>query len=86
MASNPGAAEVWIDNVNRGVTPLTLELDNHRSHPVVFRKECHQDVACELTASVDVRRVVLDVVGGLIPVILDAATGKWRGIDRALAT
>lgn len=82
MSSNPSAAEVWIDNVNRGATPITLELNNHQSHTVVFRKEGYQDVACELTASVGAVWVILDVLGGLVPVIIDAATGEWKRIDQ----
>lgn len=82
MGSNPSAAEVWIDNVNRGTTPITLELNNHESHTVLFRKEGYQDVACELTASVGAGWVILDILGGLLPVIIDAATGEWKGIDQ----
>lgn len=82
MSSNPSAAEVWINNVNRGATPITLELNNHQSHTVVFRKEGYQDVACELTASVGAVWVILDILGGLVPVIVDAATGEWKGIDQ----
>ena len=82
MGSNPSAAQVWINDVNRGTTPITLELNNHQSHTVVFRKEGYQDVACELTTSVGAGWVILDILGGLLPVIIDAATGEWKGIDQ----
>ena len=80
--SNPVAAEVWIDGALRGMTPLSLDLDNHRSRTVTFRKEGHQDVACELTASVGAGWVILDVLGGLVPVIIDAATGAWKSLNK----
>ena len=82
MSSNPAAAEVWIDGANRGVTPITVELNNHESHTVVFRKDGYQDVVCELTASVGAVWVILDVLGGLVPVIVDAATGEWKAIEQ----
>ena len=82
MSSNPSAAEVWINEINRGATPITLELMNHESHTVVFRKEGYQDVVCELTASVGAGWVVLDLLGGLLPIIIDAATGEWKGIKQ----
>lgn len=82
MVSNPDQAEVWIDGTMRGVTPLSLELDNQESHTVVFRKEGHSDVACELNSSTGTLWVVLDILGGLIPIIVDAATGDWKGIDQ----
>ena len=80
--SIPTEAEIWIDGIRRGVTPFSLDLNNHRDHMVIFRKEGHQDVVCEITASVGAGWVILDVVGGLIPVIVDAATGKWKSLDR----
>ena len=78
MSSNPTGAEVWIDGARRGTTPFSLDLNNHTSHTVVFRLEGHQEVTCQLTTSVGAGWVILDVLGGLIPVIVDAATGKWN--------
>ena len=80
MTSTPTQAEVWIDGTMRGVTPLSLPLDNQESHSVVFRKEGHQDVVCELSSDVGAGWIVLDILGGLLPIIVDAATGDWSGI------
>ena len=80
MMSTPAQAEVWIDGTMRGVTPLSLPLDNQESHTVVFRKEGYQDVICELSSDVGAGWIILDILGGLIPVIVDAATGDWKGI------
>ncbi len=82
MSSNPNEAEVWIDGVRRGTTPVSIQLDQRNSHIVTFRKEGHDDVVCELATTVDAKWVILDVLGGLLPVIVDAATGAWRSIDR----
>ena len=81
MASMPSEAEVWIDGTLRGVTPLSLELNNHTSHVVVFKKEGYKDVTCNLDTEVGARWVILDVLGGLAPVIVDAATGAWRSLS-----
>jgi len=82
FSSTPTEAEIWINGTRRGVTPFSLDLNNHRDHTVMFRKEGHQDVVCEITATVGAGWVILDVLGGLIPVIVDAATGKWKSLDR----
>ena len=82
MSSNPTQAEVWIDGTMRGTTPLSLELDNQRSHTVVFKKEGHADVACELRSNTGAGWIILDILGGLLPVIIDAATGDWNGIGQ----
>lgn len=80
LTSEPQAAEVFVDGERRGTTPTEITLDNHASHTVTFRKEGYKDISCELTASIHGGIVVLDVLGGLIPVIVDAATGSWKRI------
>lgn len=81
MSSDPTGAEVYVDGNRRGQTPLTLELDNNSSHTVTFEMEGHKEVSCELGTSVGAGWVVLDVLGGLVPVIIDAATGKWKSLE-----
>ena len=82
MGSEPSEAEVWVDGNRMGVTPVTLELDNHESHTVVFRKEGFKEVTCQLKSSAKAGWIILDVLGALLPVIIDAATGEWKGISQ----
>ena len=82
FSSNPPEAEVLIDGVSYGRTPISIDLDNHNSRTVVFRRDGYQDVACNLNASVGAGWVILDVLGGLVPVVVDAATGAWRSLDQ----
>jgi len=84
LGSTPTEAEVWIDGVRRGVTPMSLDFDNHQSHRVIFRKEGYDDAVCELTASVGTVWVILDVLAGLVPVVVDAATGEWKSLDQGV--
>lgn len=63
---------------------MSLDFDNHQSHRVVFQKEGYDDAVCELTASVGTVWVILDVLGGLVPVIIDAATGEWKSLDQGV--
>ena len=82
FGSRPEAAEVLIDGASYGTTPVSLELNNHESHVVVFRKEGYRDITCNLDASVETTWVILDVLGGLIPLVVDVATGNWKGIQQ----
>lgn len=82
MSSEPSEAEVYVDGGRRGITPITLELDNQSEHTVVFRKDGHEEVTCQIGTSVGAGYVILDVLGGLVPVIIDAATGKWKSLDK----
>ena len=81
LSSNPAGAEVWINGSLRGITPLSLDLDNHKSHTVVFRREGYRDVICQLDSKVGAGWVILDILwGGLIAVVIDASTGQWRSL------
>ena len=48
FGSTPTEAEIWIGGTLRGTTPFSLELDNHTSHQVVFRKQGYRDVTCDI--------------------------------------
>ena len=84
MSSQPTGAEVWINGTRLGVTPVSLDLDNQKNHTVIFRREGFQEVTCQLTTSVGSTWVILDVVLAitLVPLIVDAATGKWKSLDQ----
>jgi hypothetical protein len=77
LTSNPNEAEVWIDGARRGTTPLSVSLPKNYNYQVVFRKAGHDEVTLPINRRVSAGIVILDVLGGLIPVIIDAATGSW---------
>lgn len=82
MSPTPTEAEVWIDGTMRGTTPSVPGLDNQRSCTVVFKKESPADVACELRRTRVPGRLSSTILGGLLPVIVDAATRGWNGIGQ----
>ena len=86
IQSNPIEADVIIDGVPHGTTPVTVELDNKKSHTIVISKQGYDSVSCVLTAKVKGSIVVLDVLGGLIPIVIDAATGGWKALDKTSCT
>lgn len=88
LTTSPDAAEVWVQGVRMGTTPMQIELDNRSSHIITFKKEGYEDISCQLNATVHGGIVVLDVLAGLVPVIIDAATGGWKRIpeDTCVAT
>jgi hypothetical protein len=83
MNSNPVGATVLVDGGSVGTTPVSLDLDNNRSYNVVFRMEGRQDVACVINRGVGAGWVILDVLGGILPVVVDAATGSWYGLSQS---
>jgi hypothetical protein len=81
LSSTPSGAEVFVDGSRVGQTPVILELPNKKEHTVVFRKDGYGETTCRIDNSVGAGWVILDVLGGLIPVIIDAATGAWYNLD-----
>ncbi len=77
FTSDPSGAQVLIDGQLAGTTPLEIQLSNHEPLVVTFRKEGYQDITCRLSLKTGAGWVILDVLGGLIPVIVDGVTGKW---------
>ena len=79
LSSDPPGAEVFVDGHRVGQTPMMFEWSNRREHIVTFRKAGYKEATCTVARSVGAGWVVLDVVAGLVPVIIDAATGSWYG-------
>src|SRR5262245_31454678 len=62
--SNPAGAQVWIDGVYQGMTPLHLKLDVKKSYTVVLRRD-GEERTCSLASKVGAGWIVLDALGGL---------------------
>lgn len=79
--SNPSGAEVWINGAQRGATPITLDLAKNQNYTVTFKKAGFQDATMNLNKKVGAGWVILDILGGVLPVVVDAATGSWYGLS-----
>lgn len=77
LQSYPQGAEVMTDGNRLGATPMRATLSNLKEHTFVFRKEGYKDATCTLTKGAGGGWIVLDVLFGLVPVIIDAATNSW---------
>ena len=80
--SNPVEATVTIDGVDHGTTPVTLNLNNKKPHTIIISKPGYDSVTCQLNTKIKGSVVVLDVLGGLLPVVVDAATGGWKKLEK----
>ena len=82
FTSEPTGANVYVNGMNMGKAPLSLELKSNKSYNIEFRLEGHETKNVILNGSVGGGYIVLDVLFGLFPVIIDAATGNWYGLDQ----
>lgn len=79
--SQPTGAEVWIDGNRYGTTPLVVDLSKKDSYAVSFQMEGYDEQVRTLSNKVSGTYVVLDVLGGLFPIVIDAATGSWYVLE-----
>jgi hypothetical protein len=77
LRSDPGGADVYLNGNRLGATPLRVKLSNQATHVFVFRRAGYREATCTLNRGTDAGWVILDVLTGLVPIIIDAATNSW---------
>lgn len=82
FGSDPQRAEVWVNGERMGETPLTLKLESKKTYTIEFRKEGYRTETRRITNRIGAGWIILDVLAGLVPVIIDAATGAWYSLDQ----
>lgn len=81
VTSNPPGAQVRLDGAEVGSTPCRIAVDRGVDHTVSVAHSSGQQRTAQLRHSVQAGWVILDILCGLIPLIIDAATGAWHGIS-----
>ncbi len=79
--SQPQGAEVYVNGASYGRTPLSLDFSNKKALTVTFKKEGYEDKTCIIDTKLAAGWVVLDVLGGFIPVLIDATTENWYSLE-----
>ncbi len=82
VSSEPHGAEVYVNGLKMGTTPVKLSLKADKSYNIEFRKEGYESVTRVVNTKVGAGWVVLDAISGFVPVIIDAATGSWNKLDQ----
>jgi hypothetical protein len=80
LNSKPPDAEVFVDGHPLGRTPVTLELDRTTTHQVTIVTDGIERTYL-LNKKIDAGWIILDVLAGLVPIIIDAATGSWYDLS-----
>ena len=80
--SSPPSADVYIDGARAGTTPCKIELKKNKEYSIEFRKESYQSRTYRISNSVGAGWVVLDILAGLVPIVIDATTGAWYSLDQ----
>ena len=80
VTSFPAGADVFVDGVHQGKTPLEITVPTEGAHRIDFQLGGRTG-SCEVKAGVSGMWVAMDIAMGLIPLVVDAATGGWRTLD-----
>ena len=81
LDSDPQGAEIYINGNRMGRTPMPMNLSNLKTVTVTFKKEGYEDKTYIINTKVGTGWVILDCLGGFIPVIIDAVTENWYNLD-----
>ncbi len=82
FGSDPDGAKVYVNGQYMGETPMKLRLESSKSYSFEFRKEGYESKTVLVSNRIGAGWLVLDIIAGLVPVIVDAATGNWFYLDQ----
>ena len=82
LNSDPDQSDVYVNGFKMGSTPLKLELKADKSYTIEFRKKGYSTVIRVINTKIGGGYLVLDILGGLIPLLIDASTGAWNKFDQ----
>lgn len=77
ILSSPDDADVYINGMRYGSTPMIVSLAKGNTYYVELRKEGYDSRKVIITSEVGIGWVVLDVIAGLVPLVIDIATDAW---------
>ena len=81
MQSDPDGATVYVNGNNMGKTPVNLQLAADKPYTTEFRRDGYQTKVYHLNNHVRGVWIVLDILGGFWPIVIDLATGSWYEFD-----
>jgi len=82
FGSTPDKAKVYVNGQYMGDTPVQLNLASKQNYTIEFRKDGYQSKTVLVNSNVGAGWIILDFLGGLWPVVIDAATGNWTQLDQ----
>lgn len=82
FSSEPTGAKIYVNGSLMGTTPTTLKLESKKTYTIEFKQPGFETKTITLTNSVGAGYLVLDILFGLVPVIVDAGTGAWFTLDQ----
>lgn len=80
--SKPNEAAVYLNGNKRGKTPLSLLLNPTKTYTVKYKKSGYEPETRVIRNEIGVKWLVLDIVGGGIPILVDAVSENWMTLKK----
>ncbi len=81
--SEPEGAKVYANGNFVGTTPAAAHVDKRKDQFFEFKMDGYQTTTDMITSSVGAGWIVCDIfLGGIIGIVVDAATGAWMNLDQ----
>jgi hypothetical protein len=85
LSSDPQGAKIYLNNQYVGITPTYMKLESKKTYHFEFKKDGYKTRPVFLGNSVGAGWVILDILfGGIIGIVVDAATGSWYELDNSM--
>jgi hypothetical protein len=81
FSTEPESASVYVNGMYTGKGSFQQNLASNGSYAVECRKPGYETRSQTVNHSIGAGWIILDVLGGLIPLIVDAATGSWDQLE-----
>ena len=82
-SAQPGA-KVTVNGAPYGATPAQVPVDKTTSQIITITNPDGTQFTCAANATVGIGWVVLDILLGVLPLVVDAITGKWKSLDQTI--
>ena len=83
IQSRPPDAEVSVDGVAHGRTPVRVDVEAGQPHTIVVSAPDHEPQTVRTERSLSGGFVFIDVLLGIVPLIIDASTDAWYDVQPA---
>lgn len=81
VKSTPDGADVYLDGSLQGQTPTTIKASGKQKHTIEVKKEGYQTAKTDIKTHVQAGWIILDVIFGVAPLVVDLATGSWKSLN-----
>ena len=82
VASNPEKAKIYVNGIYKGTTPMKLNLANENSYELKLEKPGFDPMHYTIGKKIGTKWIILDIIAGGWPVVIDAITGNWYELDK----